>query len=118
MGTKAVVLSALLAALAIALVVCGCSSGAKISLRTNAHLGTALAGVGNLPTPSSTWPEAGFDARRSSAPTAVGPQRGHVLWKRSLGGDATPGPVIGIDGSILAAANKRCATRPRPPHRY
>lgn len=97
----------LLGAVAITLSLCGCSSSssAATSLKTHAHPGTALAGVGTLPTPASAWPEAGFDARRSSATMAVGPQQGHLLWKRSLAGDATPGPVIGIDGSVLAATN-------------
>lgn len=64
-----------------------------------------MAGVGTLPKPASAWPEAGFDARHSSGTTAVGPQRAHLKWHADLGGDLTPGPVIGIDGSILAASH-------------
>jgi outer membrane protein assembly factor BamB len=35
----------------------------------------------------------------------IGPQAGAVKWKRDLGGDATPGPVLETDGSILEATN-------------
>jgi outer membrane protein assembly factor BamB len=64
-----------------------------------------LSGVGQLPAPASAWPSAQFDARHSSATTATGPQAGRVRWSRDLGGSVTPGPVIGVDGSILAATN-------------
>lgn len=67
--------------------------------------GRQLAGVGTLPAPTSAWPEAGFDARHSSGTTAVGPQRAHLKWHADLGGDLTPGPVIGTDGSVLAASH-------------
>jgi outer membrane protein assembly factor BamB len=81
------------------LVLGACSSGGS------AHLGPGLAGVGKLPPPASAWPEAGFDARYSSATSVIGPQSGAVRWRRELGGDATPGPVLETDGSILAATN-------------
>ncbi|MHC5795923.1 outer membrane protein assembly factor BamB family protein [Lacisediminihabitans sp. FW035] len=64
-----------------------------------------LSGVGKLPAPASAWPSAQFDARHSSATSATGPQTGKVRWSRDLGGSVTPGPVIGVDGSILAATN-------------
>lgn len=64
-----------------------------------------LAGVGELPVPASAWPAAGYDARHSSATTAVGPRTGTVSWRVDLGGNVTPGPVIGVDGSVLAATN-------------
>lgn len=64
-----------------------------------------LAGVGVLPARTSAWPEAGYDARRSSATLAVGPQTAAIRWRRELGGDATPGPVLAADGSIVAATN-------------
>ena len=80
---------------------CGGSSGRT----THHHLAAGLAGVGTLPAPASAWPEAGYDARHSSATPAIGPQTGTVKWKRQLPGDATPGPVIGSDGSVLAATN-------------
>jgi outer membrane protein assembly factor BamB len=74
----------------------GCASGpAPLS----------IAGIGILPTPASAWPSAQFDARHSSASEAVGPQSATVRWSRDLGGNLTPGPVIGVDGSIIAATN-------------
>lgn len=68
-------------------------------------LPAGLAGVGDLPVPASAWPAAGYDARHSSATTAVGPRTGTLSWRVDLGGNATPGPVIGVDGSVLAATN-------------
>lgn len=35
----------------------------------------------------------------------VGPTTSSLRWKRDLGGNLTPGPVIGGDGSVLAADN-------------
>lgn len=64
-----------------------------------------LSGVGELPAPASAWPAAQYDARHSSASTATGPQSGTVRWSVNLGGNLTPGPVIGIDGSIVQAGN-------------
>ena len=61
--------------------------------------------VGRLPHAASAWPSAQYDARHSSGTTAVGPQQGVVRWSRSLHGNLTPGPVIGVDGSILVASN-------------
>jgi outer membrane protein assembly factor BamB len=75
-----------------------CSSG------SSPKIGPGLAGVGTLPAPASAWPAAGYDARHSSGTPAVGPQTGTVRWKASLGDDLTPGQVIGVDGSVLAAS--------------
>lgn len=90
---------AVIAALALA----ACSSGHGSPTLTTHKLGVGLAGVGNLPDPASAWPEAGHDARFSSATTAVGPQNAHVRWRAHLNGNATPGPVLAKDGSVLAA---------------
>lgn len=87
---------ALLVAVSLVLSGCGSGSGTKI--------GPGLAGVGTLPAPASAWPAAGYDARHSSATSAVGPQTGTVRWKAALGDDLTPGQVIGVDGSVLAAS--------------
>ncbi|MGI8665861.1 MAG: PQQ-binding-like beta-propeller repeat protein [Jatrophihabitans sp.] len=69
------------------------------------RIGPGLAGVGDLPAAASAWPAAGYDARHSSATTAVGPQHGSLRWRAQLAGDLTPAPVIGVDGSILAASH-------------
>lgn len=96
------------AALVVTVLVGGCSAAPVRSGRprlTSHSLSAGLSGVGVLPPPASAWPEAGHDARFSSGVSVTGPQRGRVRWSVSLGGDATPGPVIGADGSILAATN-------------
>ena len=64
-----------------------------------------LSNVGALPTPASAWPAALHDANHSASSTAVGPQAALVRWTRHLEGDVTPGPVIGVDGSVVAASN-------------
>lgn len=58
-----------------------------------------------VPASASPWPAALFDARHSSNTTATGPQRATVKWTAKLGGALAPGPVIGVDGSILAGSN-------------
>lgn len=70
-----------------------------------ARIGAGLPGVGVLPVAASAWPEAGYDARYSSATPAVGPQLAAVKWTRDLGADLTPGLVLETDGSVLAATN-------------
>lgn len=80
----------------------GCSAAGPSS--------TALAGVGDLPSPASAWPSAQFDARHSSDTAAVGPRRGVIRWSADVGGNLTPGPVIGTDGSILIASNSGTLT--------
>ena len=96
-ASAAIVLSLIAALLA------GCAGSPGRT--THHHLAAGLAGTGTLPAAASAWPEAGYDARHSSATPAIGPQAGTVKWKRTLPGDATPGPVIGADGSVLAATN-------------
>ena len=86
-----------------ALLVTACSGGHTAPTLTTHSPGAGLAGVGDLPRAASAWPEAGYDARFSSATAAVGPQSAHVRWHVRLGGDATPGPVVAADGSVLAA---------------
>lgn len=54
---------------------------------------------------ASAWSQASGDAARSSATTATGPQRATVRWKKSFGGAAAPGAAVGIDGTVLVAAN-------------
>lgn len=88
-------------ALTVALTTTACSS-----TRTHrADLPAGVPGIGILPTPASAWPGAGFDARHSSATTVTGPQTDHVRWTRKLEGNITPGPVIGIDNTVIAASN-------------
>lgn len=97
-----------LGVLAVAVLTGGCTAAPVRTghPRLTSHsLSAGLSGVGVLPPPASAWPEAGHDARFSSATSVTGPQTGRVQWSVSLGGDATPGPVIGVDGSILAATN-------------
>ena len=55
--------------------------------------------------PASAWPQASGDAARSSATAATGPQTAHLRWQRKLGGAATPGPAVAVDGTVLIAAN-------------
>lgn len=70
---------------------------------------TALAPKPTTPTsaiePASAWPQAMRDSRHAGTSSATGPQSGTVRWKRDLGGDATPGPVIGTDGSVIVATD-------------
>lgn len=86
---------AALLAVVVALALGGCS-GAQ---------GTPLAGVGSLPAPASAWPGAQYDARHSSGTPATGPQTGAIEWTSHLDGAVAPGPVIGVDGSLLVATN-------------
>ncbi len=86
------------AALAIVALLTGCGTATASARPSPPALGT-------LPSPASAWPQAGFDGRHSSGTTAVGPQRGRVRWTRKLEGNVTPGPVIGVDASVLAASN-------------
>ncbi len=53
----------------------------------------------------SAWAGASGDAARTSPTTATGPRTGRIAWTRRLEGAAVPGPVVGHDGSILAASN-------------
>lgn len=55
--------------------------------------------------PASAWPSAFGDAGHTSPTTVTGPATGRLRWTRDLEGAVTPGPVIGKDGSVLAASN-------------
>lgn len=63
--------------------------------------------TGTLVRPATPWPQAGYDARRSSAvgPDVAGPTTGRQRWQRRLEGAVSAGPVIGVDGSVLVAGN-------------
>jgi outer membrane protein assembly factor BamB len=52
----------------------------------------------------SAWPAALHDARHSGSSTSDGPVTGTVRWRRNLEGAVTPGPVLGIDGTIYASS--------------
>jgi PQQ-like domain len=54
---------------------------------------------------AAPWPMALFDARHTGTSSATGPGTGHVEWTRDLGGNITPGPVVGADGTIYVATN-------------
>ena len=53
----------------------------------------------------SPWPAAMHDAMHSGTSLATGPRSGDLRWHRDLGGNVTPGAVIGADGSVLIATN-------------
>jgi outer membrane protein assembly factor BamB len=57
------------------------------------------------PAGASPWPEALHDATHSATAAVAGPATGHVEWTRSLGGNITPGPVVGANGIIYVATN-------------
>ncbi|CAN5257894.1 hypothetical protein BH11ACT3_BH11ACT3_21120 [soil metagenome] len=101
MGNARAITTAAIVALAVML------SGCGLIDRVNGvdREAVSIDGVGTLPTPASAWPSAQYDARHSSGTTAIGPQTDRVKWVRHLDGNLTPGPVIGVDGSILAATN-------------
>ena len=54
---------------------------------------------------ASPWPMAMHDAAHSATSPAVGPHTGTILWTRDLGGNVTPSPVIGSDGTVYLASN-------------
>ncbi len=66
---------------------------------------TALTGAGAATVPGAAWPTALHDARHSATASVAGPQAGRILWSRQLGGNLTPGPVVGADGTIYVATN-------------
>ncbi len=45
------------------------------------------------------------DARHSGTATVAGPRTGTIRWQRNLGGNITPGAVIGGNGSVVVATN-------------
>lgn len=87
-------------------------AGADVAERERAG-GTAVAAPersARLPSDQITeregpWSAFGGDARHSGAANVVGPQNSNVRWRRKLEGAVVPGPVIGADGSVLAASN-------------
>ena len=75
------------------------------STATLAHVSASAIGAGGLAVPASPWPEADYDARRSSGTSSVGPSSARVRWTRSLGAGVGQGLVIGVDGIILQASD-------------
>ncbi len=63
--------------------------------------------TGSLVAAASPWPQAGHDARRSSAVAqgVSGPTSGRQRWQRRLGASVGAGPVIGVDGSVLVGSD-------------
>jgi outer membrane protein assembly factor BamB len=51
------------------------------------------------------WPQFGGDALHSGATRVVGPQRGHVRWRRRLEGPVVPGPAVASGDVVYAASN-------------
>ena len=72
---------------------------------TSYEVGPGLAGVGELPAAGKCLAVGGRRARHSSGTPVTGPQTAQVRWQRKLEGDATPGPVLSTDATILAATN-------------
>jgi len=64
-------------------------------------LGGSRAGAAVL----APWPTALHDPSHSATAPVVGPRSGTVLWSRQLGGNITPGPVVGADGTVYVATN-------------
>jgi len=62
-------------------------------------------GVSGAADTASPWPMAMHDAAHSATSSAVGPHTGTILWTRDLGGNVTPSPVIGSDGTVYLASN-------------
>ncbi|MET4783571.1 PQQ-binding-like beta-propeller repeat protein [Glaciihabitans sp. UYNi722] len=87
-----------LTAAALILLSAGCAS-------TQHGQGDPAPASGKLDAPASAWPSALYDARHSSDTAAVGPQHGTVKWTAHLGGVLAAGPVIGVDGAIIAGSN-------------
>lgn len=61
-----------------------------------------------LPAPPAgytAWPQALHDPRHSATAGVAGPTAATVAWRRQLGGNVTPGPVLGADGTVYAASN-------------
>ena len=83
------------------LLLTACSAGGPTVPDTVPFTGTGPVGS----TSWSPWPQAGHDGRRSGASPHKGPTTGHLRWTRKLEGNVTPGPVVEIDGTIVAASN-------------
>ena len=89
---------------ALLLTACASTPAAQPAPASSASASTTSAGDTRA-APASAWPTASGDAGRTSPATATGPQTGRIAWQRHLEGAVTPGPVVGIDGSVLAASN-------------
>ncbi len=94
----------------VALLLSGCAAGPTAG--SGAHpaqpqqtTGSASAPAGDSVPPASVWPAASGDAGRTSPAVTTGPQTGRRAWQRRLEGAVVPGPVVGADGSVLAASN-------------
>lgn len=51
------------------------------------------------------WPMASHDVGHSGRSPNQGPTTGRLRWIRRLEGNVTPGPVVGVDGTIYLASN-------------
>lgn len=51
------------------------------------------------------WPGFARDARHGGSAAVLGPQSGHVRWRRTLEGAVVPGPAVGDGGVVYAAGN-------------
>jgi len=80
----------------------GCGGGRE---RSPSPIGTEQTRPPSDLTTAADWPTASADVRHSSATVTVGPASGSLAWTRPLEGPVTPGPVVGVDGSVLAASN-------------
>jgi len=81
---------------------------ASVLLVAVSGAGVSIPGVAGDAAASGTvspWPMALHDAAHTSTSSAVGPRTGTILWKRDLGGNVTPSPVIGTDDTIYLASN-------------
>lgn len=69
----------------------------------------ALSPPPRVPVPAdpapSAWSQASADAAHTSTTSATGPRSATVRWRRDFPAAVTQGPAIGIDGSVLVAAN-------------
>jgi outer membrane protein assembly factor BamB len=61
--------------------------------------------AGATGTATAAWPMALHDAEHTGTASVSGPTTGHILWTRYLGGNITPGPAVGADGTIYIATN-------------
>ena len=79
---------------------------AVVALASGAGAFLALVGgVAGAVGSGSPWPMAMHDAAHTATSSVVGPRTGAVLWTRDLGGNVTPSPVVGADGTIYVASN-------------
>ncbi len=94
----------------VALLLTGCAAGPTAGsgaspTRPQVANGTASPSARVGPPPASAWPGASGDVGHTSPAVTTGPQTGRVAWHRQLEGAVVPGPVVGADGSVLAASN-------------